>query len=483
MWDMTQRSGEGEDMPESAEPLDAMAFGMTDGSRGDTEQPVGDAEQPVETPKTLPERAAETTPDNPWPLALLSRKLKEHIDRSPQVWVEGQVIELSRRGTNAYLTLRDVEAEISLSASAWGQVMARLKEPLERGSRVVALVKPEMWLKTGRLNMQVRDIRPVGLGDLLARIERLRQSLGAEGLFAESHKRRLPLLPHRIGLVTGRDSDAKKDVLRNAALRWPAVHFEIREVAVQGTSAVREVVSALRELDAMPEVEVIVIARGGGSLEDLLPFSDERLVRAVAHAETPVVSAIGHEADRPILDDVADLRASTPTDAAKRIVPEVTEELSRVRQCRERLERQIALHVARDEQQLMLLRSRPVLARPEQMLDVRHDDLERLLSRAHHAVSGAVVRGHDAVRHLRDQVRALSPQQTLDRGYSVVQLLDGPAAAVVRAPEDAPAGTALRVRLSRGAIVATSEGELAPSGRGSAQQPSSPKADGENNHD
>lgn len=476
MWDMTQRSGEGEDMPESAEPLDAMAFGMSDG-------PAEDAAEPAETPKSLPERAADTSPDNPWPLALLSRKLKEHIDRSPQVWVEGQVIELSRRGTNAFLTLRDVEAEISLSASAWGQVMARLKEPLERGSRVVALVKPEMWLKTGRLNMQVRDIRPVGLGDLLARIERLRQSLGAEGLFAESRKRRLPLLPHRIGLITGRDSDAKKDVLRNAALRWPAVHFEIREVAVQGASAVTEVISALRELDAIEEVDVIVVARGGGSLEDLLPFSDERLVRAVAQAATPVVSAIGHEADRPILDDVADLRASTPTDAAKRIVPEVTEELARVRQCRERLERQIALHVAREEQQLMLLRSRPVLARPEQMLDIRHDDLERLLRRAHHAVGAAVARGHDAVQHLRAQVRALSPQQTLDRGYSVVQLLDGPAAAVIRAPDDAPAGTALRVRLSRGAIVATSEGELASATRNTAHEPSPSQADGGTQHD
>lgn len=440
-------------MPDAAEMIDAMGYTATAGGT-----PVESTDESA--PASLPERAADTTPDNPWPLALLSRKLKEHIERAPQVWIEGQVIELNKRGTNAYLTLRDVEDEISLSASAWSQVMGRLKEPLERGSRVVALVKPEMWLKTGRLNMQVRDIRPVGLGDLLARIERLRHALGAEGLFSESLKKRLPLLPHRIGLVTGRDSDAKKDVLRNAALRWPAVHFEIREVAVQGGGAVGEVIRALRELDAMPEVDVIVIARGGGSLEDLLPFSDERLVRAVAAAETPVVSAIGHEADRPILDDVADLRASTPTDAAKRIVPDVAEELSRVRQCRDRLERQIALHVHREEQQLALLRSRPVLARPEEMLQARHQDVERLLARAHHAVSGAVVRGEDAVRHLRAQVRALSPQQTLDRGYSVVQVLDGPAAAVIRAPEDAPAGTPLRVRLARGALVARSEGEL-----------------------
>ncbi|WP_415855044.1 exodeoxyribonuclease VII large subunit, partial [Sinomonas sp. G460-2] len=367
---MSQDAGEGDAMPESAERVDV---GRT--RSGEFDAATDDGSGGSEERRSLPERAADTTPDNPWPLALLSRKLKEHIDKSPQVWIEGQVIELNRRGSNAFLTLRDVEAEISLSGSAWSQVMARLKEPLERGSRVVALVKPEMWLKTGRLNMQVRDIRPVGLGDLLARIERLRQALGAEGLFAESRKKRLPLLPHRIGLVTGRDSDAKKDVLRNAALRWPAVHFEIREVTVQGASAVAEVVRALRELDAMPEVDVIVIARGGGSLEDLLPFSDERLVRAVSEAETPIVSAIGHEADRPILDDVADLRASTPTDAAKRIVPEVSEELARVRQARERLERQIELHVSRELQQLALLRSRPVLAHPERMLEVRHEDL------------------------------------------------------------------------------------------------------------
>ncbi len=224
---------------------------------------------------------------------------------------------------------------------------------------MVALLKAEFWLKTGRLSMSVRDIRPVGLGDLLARIERLRQALGAEGLFADSRKKPLPLLPHRIGLITGRDSDAKKDMLRNAALRWPAVEFEIREVAVQGNTAVAQVIGALRELDARPDVDVIVIARGGGALEDLLPFSSEELIRAVAAATTPVVSAIGHEADRPILDDVADLRASTPTDAAKRIVPDVVEELALVRQARDQLRRGVTRLVDREADRLATLRSRP----------------------------------------------------------------------------------------------------------------------------
>src|SRR4029453_14719047 len=324
-------------------------------------------DMPSVTPQpetTLPATAAETTPDNPWPLQLLSRKLKAHIDRTPSAWVEGQVIELNRRGGSAFLTLRDIDAEVSLPASVWTTVLDRRKISLERGSRVVALLKAEFWLKTGRLNMSVKDIRPVGLGDLLARIEKLRQALGAEGLFAESRKKRLPLLPHRIGLITGRDSDAKKDVLRNAALRWPAVAFHLRQVTVQGNTAVSQMLAALRKLDADPHVDVIVFARGAGALADLLPFSLEERGRAGAAARTPIVSAIGHEADRPILDDVADLRASTPTDAAKRIVPEVAEELLRVRQARAQLERSIGRLVEREGDRLHSLRTRPVLAAP-----------------------------------------------------------------------------------------------------------------------
>jgi exodeoxyribonuclease VII large subunit len=416
---------------------------------------------------TLPATAAQTSPDNPWPLQLLSQKLKMHIDRAPSAWIEGQVIELNRRGSNAYLTLRDIDAEISLPASVWTTVLDRQDAPLERGSRVVALIKAEFWLKTGRLNMSVKDIRPVGLGDLLARIERLRQALGAEGLFADSRKKRLPLLPHRIGLITGRDSDAKKDVLRNAALRWPAVEFEIREVAVQGNTAVSQVIAALRELDSHPEVDVIVIARGGGALEDLLPFSSEELIRAVAAASTPVVSAIGHEADRPILDDVADLRASTPTDAAKRIVPDVAEELARVRQARDQLRRGVTRLVEREGDRLAALRSRPVLLSPEVMITQRHDDVERLKVRAHSAISTVVVRAADQLVHLKAQVRALSPQKTLDRGYAVVQLADAGTAPgarrdVVRHPSQAPAGTDLTVRVAGGKFAAQSTGGQEP---------------------
>ncbi len=400
---------------------------------------------------TLPPTANQTTAENPWPLRMLSQKLKMHIDRVPPTWVEGQVIELNRRNSTTYLTLRDTDAEASFSLVVWGSVMARLEMPLEPGSRVVAQIKPDLYLKTGRLTMQTRDIRPVGLGDLLVRLERLRRALAAEGLFDPSRKQRLPLLPHRIGLITGRDSDAMKDVIRNASLRWPAVEFEVREVAVQGVNAVAQVMRALAELDARQDVDVIVIARGGGSLEDLLPFSNEDLVRAVAAAATPVVSAIGHEADRPLLDDVADLRASTPTDAAKRIVPEVSEELHRIGQARAMLARRVEQLVHRETERLATLRSRPVMANPAGMVDLRTDDLHRLISRARQAVSAAVHRDADRIAHLKAQVRALSPQNTLDRGYAVAQLPDGH---VLRNAADAPAGTRLRLRLAVGEVAA-----------------------------
>jgi exodeoxyribonuclease VII large subunit len=402
--------------------------------------------------RVIPATAGETSAENPWPLHLLSEKLKAHIERAPAAWVEGQIIELNKRANVSYLTLRDTDAEVSLSVTLWGSVLASLDAPLERGARVVVQLKPDFWLKTGRLSMQGRDIRPVGLGDLLARIEKLRQALAAEGLFNADRKRPLPLLPHRIGLITGRNSDAMKDVLRNTALRWPAVEFEVREVAVQGVSAVAQVSAALAELDANPDVDVIVIARGGGSLEDLLPFSHESLVRAVAAAQTPVVSAIGHEADRPLLDDVADLRASTPTDAAKRIVPDVVEELHRVDQARLQLNRRINGLLDRETDRLAQLRSRPALANPEGMITIRAEDVSRLSGRALTAMRTQVGRHADRIAHLKAQVRALSPQKTLDRGYAVVQLTDR---AIVRDPAQAPDGTALMVRVAGGDFTAT----------------------------
>ncbi|WP_343902413.1 exodeoxyribonuclease VII large subunit [Arthrobacter rhombi] len=395
--------------------------------------------------------AGDTTPESPWPLRVFSEKLKQHIERAPAAWIEGQLLEATVRNGHAYLTMRDVDVEYSLSVNVWASVMRRLETKPEVGSRVVARVAPNLYLKTGRLSMVASDVRPVGLGDLLARLERLRHALAGEGLFDPSRKRRLPLLPQRIGLITGRNSDAENDVIRNSTLRWPAVDFLVRNTAVQGVNAVPEVIAALRELDADPSVDLIVIARGGGALEDLLPFSAEELVRAVADATTPVVSAIGHEADRPILDDVADLRASTPTDAAKRIVPDLAEERLGIDQSRARMDRAVSLFIDRAGQQLESLRTRPVLSHPEGMVQVRSEDLERLRERSHRSIDTLLRRGHDAVAHLRAQVRALSPQQTLDRGYAVVQTADG---AVVRSPTDAPTDTGLAIRLARGKLTA-----------------------------
>ncbi|AJT41585.1 exodeoxyribonuclease VII large subunit [Psychromicrobium lacuslunae] len=409
-------------------------------------------------PSGIPATAADTSAERPWPLRLLSEKLKAHIDRAPAAWVEGQVIELNRRANVSYLTLRDIDAEISLSVTLFGSALDSVVPPLERGARVVAQLKPDFWMKTGRLSMQGKQIRAVGLGELLARIEALRQALAAEGLFDLDRKKKLPLLPQRIGLITGRDSDAMKDVLRNAALRWPAVQFEVREVAVQGVNSVAQVSAALAELDADPQIDVIVIARGGGSLEDLLGFSNESLVRAVAAANTPVVSAIGHEADRPLLDEVADLRASTPTDAAKRIVPDLAEEMTGVRRMRSQLARSLEQLLHRESDRLAQLRSRPVLANPDGMIAVRREDVDRLRERGYASIVTMTARHRDALGHLLAQVRSLSPQKTLDRGYAVVQLENNK---VLRSADQAPPATQLKIRLANGIIGAQSTGNLA----------------------
>ncbi|MHC6177213.1 exodeoxyribonuclease VII large subunit [Glutamicibacter sp. X7] len=409
---------------------------------------------PHEAPQTVPATAAETSADNPWPLRLLSEKLKVHIENSPTSWIEGQLLEVNVRNGHAYLTLRDVDADCSFSVTIWSSVMRRLDSKPEVGSRVVAQVKPSFYAKTGRLSLNASDLRPVGLGELLVRLERLRQSLGAEGLFSPAHKKPLPVLPSVIGLITGRDSDAEKDVIRNATLRWPAVRFRVVNTAVQGVDAVAQVSAALRELDADPEVEVIVIARGGGALEDLLPFSNEDLVRAVFAATTPVVSAIGHEADRPILDDVADLRASTPTDAAKRIVPDLQEEFALLEQARYRLDRAVNLLLERERQNIAALRARPVLANPQTMVITRAEELQRWRERSTDLMRHRVQRATDQISHLRAQMRALSPQQTLDRGYSVTQRSDGQ---IVRASSEVTAGEELAVLLAAGRLSVTVE--------------------------
>ncbi|MDJ0350214.1 exodeoxyribonuclease VII large subunit [Cryobacterium sp. PH29-G1] len=395
---------------------------------------------------------APATVETPWPVALLSNKIRGYIERLGMVWVEGEITQWGASGGNVYGKLKDLSEDATVSFTIWSSVRAKLTADFKAGDRVVVLVKPNFWVKGGTLTMQAFEMRHVGLGDLLERLERLRKQLASEGLFDASRKKRLPFLPHCIGLVTGKDSDAEKDVLRNAQLRWPAVNFRVAHAAVQGDRAVAEVTSAIQRLDADPEVDVIIVARGGGDFQNLLTFSDERLVRAAAACVTPLVSAIGHEADRPLLDDVADLRASTPTDAAKRVVPDVSDELNRVQQARARLSSRLTGILSSEIDRISQLRSRPVLVDPRWIIDSRSEDLTRYVARGVELTGRILERTGANVVELRSQLRALSPQGTLDRGYAIAQLPDGQ---VLRSADDAPDGTALLLTLAGGTVPVT----------------------------
>jgi exodeoxyribonuclease VII large subunit len=397
------------------------------------------------------------TVDSPWPVGVLSAKIKGWIDRLGTVWVEGEITQWGVSGGNVYGKLKDLEADATVSFTIWSSVRAKIPDDLAQGDRVVALVKPNYWVKGGTLTMQVFEMRHVGLGDLLERLERLRQTLKKEGLFDAERKKPLPFLPHCIGLITGRDSDAEKDVLRNAQLRWPSVQFHIAYAAVQGERAVSEVMAALRTLDADPEVDVIIVARGGGDFQNLLVFSDESLVRAAAACVTPIVSAIGHEADRPLLDEVADLRASTPTDAAKRVVPDIAEEIARVRDARARIGLRVTNRITAEIATLEQLRTRPVLAGSAWLVDSRAEELSRYVARGSELVRLSLDRAQQRVGELTGQLRALSPQRTLDRGYSIAQLPSGQA---LRSARDAPAGTRLLLTLADGRIATIAEGTV-----------------------
>ena len=403
----------------------------------------------MSSPKPLPERASDTTAEDPWPIRLLSLKIADYVDKMSVLWVEGQVVQVNRRPgqATAYLTLRDADVDMSLSVTVRTTTLDAMSTPLAEGARVVVQAKPAFWTKRGTLHLDARQIRPVGIGELLARLEHLKRVLASEGLFDQDRKRPLPFLPGKVGLICGRASAAEKDVVENARRRWPAVQFEIRAVSVQGPNTVPEVSAALRELDADRSVDVIVITRGGGSFEDLLPFSNEALVRAVAEAVTPVVSAIGHDVDTPLLDFVADLRASTPTDAAKRIVPDVIEQRAAIEQTRQRVCRALTSRVHGERRLLVSLRSRPVMADPRAMITVRRQELDALTDRARQRVRAKVHRAGDQVDHLRAQVRSLSPLSTLERGYAVVQHADG---RIVMDRTDVDPDELLRVRVARG---------------------------------
>ncbi|MBB3753253.1 exodeoxyribonuclease VII large subunit [Mycolicibacterium sp. BK634] len=393
--------------------------------------------------------------ENPYPVRAVAIRVAGWIEKLGTVWVEGQLTQINVRSSTAFMVLRDPAANMSLDISCPRDLVLAAPVKLTEGTQVVVCGKPTFYTVRGSFSLRVSDIRAVGVGELLARIERLRKLLEAEGLFDPRLKRRLPFLPSTVGLITGRASAAEHDVTTVAAARWPAVRFAIRNTAVQGVNAVAQIVEALAELDADPEVDVIVIARGGGSVEDLLPFSDETLCRAIAACTTPVVSAVGHEPDNPLCDLVADLRAATPTDAAKKVVPDAVAEGALVTELRQRSAQALRNWVGREQRTLTNLRSRPVLADPLRGLTLRGEEIERARAAVRRDVKRLIAAESDRIGHLAARLATLGPAATLARGYAVVQTADGE---ILRTSADAPAGTRLRIRVGDGAIGATSTG-------------------------
>ncbi len=377
----------------------------------------------------------ETSAEKPVPVRVVSEAISDYINRLGQIWVEGEIAQLNDRAGSGmiYMRLRDPSVDMYLEVTCPRSVFKAIA-PLTENARVVINSKVNFYTPTGRLSLNAKEIRQVGVGELLARLEALKKLLASEGLFAMERKKPLPFLPRKIGLICGRASAAEKDVKENAKRRWPSVVFETREVAVQGADAVIQVSAALKELDKDPEVDVIIITRGGGSFEDLLPFSDESLVRLAASCKKPIVSAIGHEQDTPLLDLVADLRASTPTDAAKRVVPDIQEELVKIKQLRNRADQKINDRVVLEMTKVV-----------------------NFMQRSFASMNSRIIRSAEELTHTLARIRTLSPQATLDRGYAVVQLSDG---SIVRSAKSLIAGEKLRLRLAEGVALATATGEI-----------------------
>jgi exodeoxyribonuclease VII large subunit len=398
----------------------------------------------------------DATVESPAPVRAVANAVSQWIDKLGAVWVEGQIAQVNRRPgmQTVFMTLRDTVADISVTLTCPRSLVDSMNPPLVEGASVVVHARPSFYANRGSFSLAAREIRMVGLGELLARLERRRQLLAAEGLFAAELKRDLPFLPGRVGLVTAPNSAAERDVLENARRRWPAVQFEVAYAAMQGTRSAAEVMEALDRLERNPDVDVVVVARGGGSIEDLLPFSDEALIRAVHAMCTPVVSAIGHEPDQPLLDLVADVRASTPTDAAKLVVPDMAEEINGVTWARDRLRQVITQRVASEQEWLAQVRSRPAMADPRNLLTARSDEVGDLLARARRTLSHRLDRASDDIGHQRARAQSLSPLATLRRGYAVLQDADGH---VVTSVTQAAAGAAVSVRVADGRIHATTD--------------------------
>ena len=356
-------------------------------------------------------------------VASFNRGVADWLQRLPTVWVEGEITELRRnsRWQSVFFTLKDPNDGACLGVTIARNRFDALRLDLANGERAHVFGRPELFEVKVDFRLRALSIERFGLGDHLAALERLKKKLAEDGVF--ERKRPLPFLPRRIGLVTGNDAAAKRDVLATITARFPAARILVAETYVQGPLAAAAIVEALREVNAAPDIDVIIVARGGGSFEDLLPFSDERLARAVASSPVPVVSAVGHEQDTPLCDLAADARASTPTAAARLVVPDAVALLER------------------------LGRSRTALARgAHRLFDHRQQRLAHLHERLRRAPTLAVERKRARLDHAAGRLRALSPRATLERGYAIVRTGED----IVRSATAVSVGDRVEVEVSDG---------------------------------
>jgi exodeoxyribonuclease VII large subunit len=392
-------------------------------------------------------------PDHPFTVQQLSERVATAVKGWGNAWVEGEIIKFqAKAGGHAYPQLRDLATGSTISLVIFNGVLVSAGEQFQDGDRVLVSGNMDYYVARGTLSLKVSSIKKVGLGVLMAEIEARRAKIYAEGLADPSKKQKLPFLPGVIGLITAENSDAEKDVRQNVLLRWPEAVIKMANVSVQGAECAPSVIAALKKMDVDPEVEVIIITRGGGGFLDLVGFSDEALVRAVAACETPVISAIGHENDRPIIDDVADLRASTPTDAAKRVVPDVVEERRRIQDSLERMKSIIGSYLGHQVTLIQQIRQHPLLKDPHAYLIQRTDDLARALGELRDDLDYKLDKQSTELTNKRSLLRSLSPQSTLDRGYAVVRDPDGQ---VITDPKKVKTGTLLKLRVAKGDLDAT----------------------------
>ncbi len=417
----------------------------------------GGAGSPLDRPRTadeLPRFARDTTPENPWPISLLSQHFHDAVERWPAAWIEGQIIEINARRTGTvYLTLRDSFQEVSISALGFG-AFAQKARAFQQGDRVVMHGQADLWVKSTRLSFRADDIRRIGSGGIKEQIDELRKKLKGEGLFDESNKVPIPEFPTTIGIVCGPGARAEGDIITNVNLRWPIVHFAVKYAHVQGPQCPAEVVQAIQELDADPAVDVIIVARGGGSFEDLIGFSDERVVRATAACVTPIISAVGHEDDWTLIDLASDMRASTPTDAAKRVVPDVREQQQLVASAIGTMSMRMRAMVDNESRLIEGYVNRPSLTHPQTMVESHERDIADAVRAMRIGLTRIVDDAQMHVEKLKATLTALSPQSTLDRGYAVLQNASGH---VVDDAGDVHVGDELTITLRHGTVVAQAQ--------------------------